>query len=304
MYKIIAVIIGCSLSIFSFGQGCSDAGGCSVGAMSSYRQDTLPKKIVKVGYSWGDAKRNTQVHQWYADAIWNMNPSLAFQLKIPFQLATGELGNVTALGDIVLGSTYTKKIKTIQWKTGISFRLPTGTFSQTGGGSSTMSLPMVYQSSLGTFDVILNSTLLWNGWTLGLGYQQVLVHNNSNNFLPNLWNGQAEGSFYEASNQLKRGNDFLARLEYRIGKRKIQPILGTLFLYRLKGDSYLNVLHQRVTPEGSKGTTLNILAGLSYTATSHWVIEGIYAQPLINRTVGADGLLRSKVVSIQITYRW
>ena len=137
---------------------------------------------------------------------------------------------------------------------------------------------------------------------MGVGYQQVLVHNNKNTYLPDYWVTLPKGSAYDPSNQLRRGNDFMVRLEYRPKIKSFQPFIGMLWLYRLKGDSYLNAQQERITPSGSKGTTLNGIAGVAWDISSNSTIELSYAQPFINRTVGADGLLRSKVVHLSYSY--
>jgi hypothetical protein len=287
-------------------QGCSDAGGCSVGGLQPQNRMDSSKStpnVLKAGYTLGFAKRNTMIHQWYGEWQHTWKDKWTFQFKVPFQVASGELGNQWALSDVITSITHNAKINNVSsFKTTLGFRLPTGRASIASSEYDSLDLPMVYQGSLGTFDLILNATYRHKAWLVGVGYQQVLIHNNKNNYLPTDWMALSKGSAYDASNQLRRGNDLMFRLEYRPKLKSIQPFIGMLCLYRLKGDSYLNAPQERITPAGSKGTTLNGVFGLAWNISNQSIIELTYAQPFINRTVGADGLLRSKVVHLSYSY--
>ena len=107
------------------------------------------------------------------------------QLKVPIAFINGNIGSNNGVGDISFSITQTLK-KTEK----IKFNITVGTKIATGKSDATknnLPLPMPYQTSLGTHDLILGTSLKYLNWNFGLGFQAVLANKNENKFLRNAW---------------------------------------------------------------------------------------------------------------------
>ena len=195
------------------GQGCSDAGFCSLGNLRVQSGDSLnlhrQKLSVYVPYGIGD------------DHVVVMTPGIEYsnqlsmhwtiQAKLTANYADGKLGRVSGPGDAFLSATYALKSKN-KWKTSLMLgaKLP---LNNSNLQSSGRSLPMQYQSSLGTVDLITGLNISSGHWQFAAGWQQPLSGKNHNSFLPVYWN-IAEAGAYPPSRNFKRSGDVLVRSAY------------------------------------------------------------------------------------------
>lgn len=309
--KIIIKYLLCCIFVFNGiktnAQGCSDAGFCTAGGIKAGEIGKANSDIrLGIGYGIGDLKVN--IIQINAEWNWAISKNVTFQSKIPFTFTNGNLGHSSGLGDISASLTYSgKKIGNLSTAYILGTKIPTGKtdisytpnliFPQTK-----ISMPMPYQTGLGTADIIAGGRLKYKLYSFAIGTQIVIYHDNKNSFLPELDSNKA--SLYFPSKNLIRGNDILIRAEklFQIKKFDIEP--GILAIYRLQGDKATNASGVSAILKGSEGLTLNITLNVAYTISSKIQLLITAGTPLIVRTTRADGLTRALVSGIQIKYQF
>ena len=158
-------------------------------------------------------------------------------------------------------------------------------------------LPMAYQTSLGTYDLILGINLAFDKWRIGAGYQKPFG-SNGNTFLHEYWENNEDALEYWESNKLNRGDDAMLRVDrYFIVREKNTLFAGLLAVYRLQKDR-IEVINKDIRLEGSNGLTLNASLGYNIALQNHGSLRFLLAAPIITRKVRADGLTRTAIFSL------
>lgn len=311
----IALRFSVFLSVFinskGFAQGCSDAGFCSVGTLKSETKDTsvsLKNKLgSNVAIGIGD------------DKVFILTPALFYerqigsnwssQTKMTVNYAQGNLGNNFGLGDLFQSFSFNKRISKkgfLYLSAGVKVPLNNANYQRNG-----RSLPMAYQSSLGTLDGIVGAGFKLQNFKAALGLQIPILNPyasntkySANSFLRSDWDSTLSNAL-PSSNGLLRAPDMLFKIEYHwnIGK-KFSLTPGLLAIYHLKNDLYQPQKGNKNTIEiaGSHGLTLNILAVATYKLSEKLKIALTFGSPLINRKVRPDGLTRSFVLAPEISF--
>ena len=152
------------ISTAGFSQGCSDAGFCTMGAMKpdqpfnkkiqvrlrsmeiSFYRGTTPKPVTPV------------IYVATADFNFSLNSKTSFQIKLPFQAVNGQLANTSGLGDISVCITR-MLLKTENYDINFSIggKIPTNNAAK---DIDDLPLPMYYQTSLGSYDLIAGISLI------------------------------------------------------------------------------------------------------------------------------------------------
>ena len=165
-------------------------------------------------------------------------------------------------------------------------------------------LPMDYQSSLGTIDLIVGLAYGVGGVQLAAALQQPLTQN-ENTFLVKAYAGDTRYADFQPTNQFKRKSDVLLRGSYPIpagSKFKISPSL--LLIYHLGNDEYTGELGKKLEIKGSSGLTLNTNVYLDYEVNLHNAFQLSLGIPFIVRDVRPDGLTRSFVANLEYRVRF
>jgi hypothetical protein len=291
----------------SFSQGCSDAGFCTIGALKpSLATDKAlnNKGVHRISFLTPFGQGDENVFVWNPGLQYDYISSTGWSLqaKVTGNYASGNLGTANGAGDIYLSASKAGKLNE-RWNftPTIGVKIP---LSQSNISEAGMPLPMQYQSSLGTFDVIAGLTFSDKHWQFSAGYQQPLSGENKNGFLPEYWNGKPESMNYPPSFMFDRKGDLLLRALRGFGNRNdLNFNAGLLAIYHLGEDQYTNPFEgNKVLPvNGSSGLTLN-LTGAAYWQAGKRTRVGITAGvPLIVRDVRPDGLTRSWVVAPEIS---
>ncbi|MDI9365179.1 MAG: hypothetical protein QM541_09530 [Flavobacterium sp.] len=300
---LVLVIIFLAPSANVLAQGCSDAGFCTIGSIKPQGADSLnPKKqhlTVLLPFGLGDEGVIVYTPGIQYDV--RFNKQWALQARLTANYATGSLGNATGLGDIFLATTYSPVTKHT-WKTAFTFgtKLPLNNSNITTNGKP---LPLQYQSSLGTVDVILGASITNKKWQLATAYQQPITGSNGNTFLPEYW-GTVDAAKFSQGNNFKRKADVLLRASYNFFATKQWKVNGGLLgVYHLGKDTYTNALNQQMSINGSEGLTLNGTFALWYQASKKITLGITGGAPFVVRDVRADGLTRSFVVSPELIFQ-
>lgn len=285
-------------------QGCSDAGFCTIGSIKPQGADSLnsKKQSITVLLPFGLGDEGVIVYTPGIQYDVRFSKQWALQARLTANYATGSLGDATGLGDFFLATTYSPITKH-KWKTAFTFgtKLPLNNSNIT---TNDKPLPLQYQSSLGTVDMILGISITNKKWQLATAYQQPITGSNGNTFLPVFW-GTADAAKFAPGNNFKRKADVLLRTGYDLFETKQWKINGGLLgVYHLGKDTYRNSLNQEMSINGSEGLTLNGTFALWYQANKKITLGVTGGVPFVVRDVRADGLTRSFVVSPELIFRF
>jgi hypothetical protein len=287
-------------------QGCSDAGFCTVGNMKQHSSDSYSKNKQKLTLILSNGVGDESVYVFTPGIQYDnkLNKNWAIQAKITGNYANGNLGNATGLGDLFLSTTYTFN-KLNNWETSLLLgtKLP---LSNSDIRYGTKPLPMQFQSSLGTLDLLAGISVSNNKWSFASAYQQPLTGTNRNTFLPIYWN-TPEANKYAPTNSFKRKGDVLLRAGYNIiTKNKFDLTIGLLSIYHLGNDTYINgnISNKPIELVGSDGVTLNGTASMHYKLNTKFSIGLLAGAPFVVRDIRPDGLTRKFVLSPEIIFKF
>ncbi|MES2647977.1 MAG: hypothetical protein V4717_13945 [Bacteroidota bacterium] len=305
MRKAIATLLLVGFAMNASAQGCSDAGFCSIGNLNHQSADSQPnfKQYLKLTMPAGVGDEDVFVftpglEYGFQKQRWQ------FSGKVTGNYASGNLGNATGPGDVFLSSTY-QLPSSSKWKTSVTIgtKLP---LNQGNLKENNLSLPMQYQSSLGTIDLISGVALKNEKWKVAAGWQQPLTGINRNNFLPQYW-PDGKAAAFPSTNDFNRKGDVLLRTSYRFIKNAKWSLEGGLLgIYHLGEDTYIdaNISNKPIAIKGSAGLTLNATASLERMLNKRWALGLVGGIPLVVRDVRPDGLTRSFVVAPHIIYQF
>jgi len=257
---------------------CSDAGICQIGG---YHNEEIKENLFNIGlsYSFGKSKKLEDVS--YNSVKLNFSYKLfensTVQLILPYNSQSGPLGDVSGLGDLIISWNQTFAINE---ESLIDLTLG-GKFAT--GSDNEKGLPQIYQSGLGTTDLLLNAGYKISSFGLGVGYQ--LTGGRNSNVL-----------------QLKRGDDLIFRSFYsfEVGQFAITPQL--LLVKRLSKSSIVNPFFGFFEVPDSDQTQLNFLTKVNYQINSDLNLSAEAAIPFLQRDVNLDGLTRTFSIGVGINY--
>ena len=282
---------------FTYAQGCNDAGLCTMGDLDGQRSGNGDQYNTLLAYTFGLGEKQALVNTIQFEQRLNFaDDRLQVFLKVPFHYIYGDLGQAYGPGDLSAGINYTFFNKD---QTGASFmaaaRLPVNDANKTIDGKGA---PMVYQTSLGTYDIAAGTSLFYGKWQFGLGYQKPFG-SNGNYFYHADWAYDRDALEYIEMSDLARGDDAMLRINRFFYTEKSRFNAGLLTLYRVQKDK-VTQYGQRVELDQSDGLTINLNLGYHRVLKNHDAITLSAAAPLITRKVRADGLTRTFV--LMLTY--
>jgi hypothetical protein len=272
--------------------------------------------------SYAVGERNTTVVQGIAELGLGITDRWSVQLRVPYLAADGDLGSNSSLSDPIItnslslfqrsdstavGRSRSKTYRRLDAMIGVKLNAGNANATATDGRP----LPMPYQTSLGTTDLLLGLNYRHGRWSAVLAYQAVLANSNENTFTHTAWMDDPKAQGYFESAYLERASDAVARIQYAfpVGGFSIQP--GLLAIYHVAQDKRQEVpfdaagmprLPEVVEVDGSEGLTLNATVDARYRINERWAIELAYGSPLIVREERPDGLTRSMVLNVGLRY--
>jgi hypothetical protein len=299
--KIVVLLLISSL-FFSNGyaQGCSDAGFCSVG--NAFKNaDSEVKNSIDLGAVYGIAEEDVTVFSQYITYTRDFNEKFALSTKITSAVANGSFGTRGNIGDVFVTGNYKLKSKfsalegTKAWSLMLGAKIP---LTSANDKINNYSLPMVYQSSLGTFDILGGVNLMYKKWDFNTAFQIPLTQN-KNSYLTEF----SGTNLFPSTNLFERKPDVLFRTTYKLKstneKFTFRP--NVLFIYHLGEDSFENVFGQRETIQNSDGLTINGNLIVSYKLSKKSYLESSIASPFVVRKERPDGLTRA--VTLGLSYK-
>ncbi|MFY0607780.1 MAG: hypothetical protein JXR10_13770 [Cyclobacteriaceae bacterium] len=297
-----------------YAQGCSDAGFCTMGAMKP--DQAYSKKVdfklrtFEFNYYRGTSLASPVITVLTADMNIGITDYFSVQVKAPYQMVSGRLGDTQGVGDFSISAS-----RAFPLKNGASMGLTLGGKIPTGKSNiesdhefGTGHLPMYYQISLGTYDLVFGLSYINEKWLFATGIQHPLVHQNENDFRWGKWAAHPDQEYildYDLANNLKRGTDVMLRAERNFRFINFNIGIGGLAIYRIKEDWRYNF--NTDIEEGidqTLGLAFNMLANVGYQINVNSGVKVIYGLKFVDREFNPDGLSRHDVTSLSYVYRF
>jgi hypothetical protein len=176
------------------------------------------------------------------------------------------------------------------------FKIPLNDANRLLNGTA---LPMDYQSSLGTLDLLLGVLYKIKKLELALAYQQPLTQN-KNTFLVEDFPTESGFRKFQSTNNYQRVGDALLRISYPLSiGQKFRVTPSILSIYHLSDDSFTDGAMMEMPISGSQGLTLNMNLYANFTVSKTTNLELNIGSPLIVRSARPDGLTRNFVMNLE-----
>ena len=280
------------------GQGCSDAGFCTINTFKPEKNDSISenRNQLKVGLSYGRADHGIFVFGTHLEYNRKLSSRFGIDFKITTLLQNGNGIQTFGPGDIFVNGNYK-----ISQKLGVTLgvKIPLTDANKT---LDQLPLPMDYQSSLGTFDLILGLGFNPGNWYIVAAWQQPLTQND-NRFLSSDYPESSPLSSFQSTNNYIRSGDILLRVSYafNIGEKfKITP--GLLPIYHLSNDKFTDIDGIKKEIKGSQGLTLNATVYFDYYINEQNSFQLNFGAPLIVRESRPDGLTRHYIFTVEYRF--
>ena len=275
---------------YSYGQGCSDAGFCTMNSFKPNNTDSTEvlNNQFKIGVFYGKADNSISVFGNYLEYNRQLSKKFGLDAKLTTIAQDGNGISAFGLSDIFLNANYKVNEKV---KLTLGAKTPLSDASNT---RNNLPLPMDYQASLGTFDLIFGIGYEIKKIQVVAAIQQPLTQNENQFIAKNYL------SSFQSTNKFKRSGDVLLRISYPItidSKLKLTPSI--LPIYHLTNDKYTEDSNVQKEITGSQGLTLNANAFLDYEFNSKNIIQLNLGIPFIVRDSRPDGLTRSFIANIE-----
>lgn len=286
-------------------QGCSDAGVCTLHSIKNnaegHESKNGKKNDVSIGFAYGKGERSTNNYTSYLEYTRSITNTTSVTGKLGYSFINGELANTNGLTDLFLSVNHAFDVKK-KWQKSfvVGLKLP---FDGADIIENGIHLPMPYQTSLGTIDLVLALNYNRKNFGATLALQQPLKTRNENKFLPGDYPATPLALKYWPTNEFERKGDIVARASYnfKAGERfSIRPSL--LGIYHLANDTYADDDGDRRPIYNSTGLTLNGNVFFDYRLKNGNGFELSLGTPFIVRDQRPDGLTRSFVASLEYQF--
>lgn len=293
---LLTTIIICTQGLInSFGQGCSDAGFCTINSFKPITSDSshLSKNQIKAGAFYGKADNSISVYGTYLEFNKQLNKDIGLDIKLTTLAQNGSGISTSGLSDIFVNATY-KASERLKFTFGAKLPL-----SESDKAYNGLPLPMDYQASLGTWDLLFGVGYVFRKIQVVAAIQQPLTQNN-NQFIATDHPIDSKLRSFQSSNRFERSGDVLVRVSYPMkftSKLKLTP--GILPIYHLANDRFTDEFNIKKEIKGSQGLTLNVNVYIDYEINIKNTIQLNLGMPFIVRDTRPDGLTRSFIANME-----
>lgn len=272
----------------------------------------LKLRSVEVSYYQGKTTLSPIVRVLGIDATVGIGENMTFQLKLPYQMVSGSFSNTAGLGDISLS--LTKRLidtDNFDFSATVGGKIPSNKSDLTSNGkkiegSEGLVLPMYYQTSLGSYDLVAGASLLSSKWLFATGIQMALSAND-NTFRQSEWvpiyPSEDYVRSYPLATRLKRGTDIMFRAERNFRFTRYSFNAGLLAICRVNKDR-IEAVNGYYKVAGTTGWAITFLAGFNYNININSAVKVSYGKKLTDREVNPDGLTRHSVMTIGYLFRF
>lgn len=278
-----------------FGQGCSDAGVCTINSFKPTDEDSVKaiNNQIKIGVFYGNADHSIFVYGSYLEYNRQFGKRFGVDLKVTSLAQNGNGISEFGVSDIYLNANYQASKN---FKLALGMKIP---LSNGGKSLNNLPLPMDYQASLGTFDLIFGVGYVIKKLQIVAAIQQPLTQND-NQFFASSYPTDSAINAIQSTNKFIRSGDVLLRVSYPITlSKKLNLTPSVLPIYHLSNDKYTDEFNVEKEITGSQGLTLNGNLYLDYEINAKNSIQINMGMPFIVRESRPDGLTRSFVVNLE-----
>ncbi|UII24933.1 hypothetical protein LVD15_16665 [Fulvivirga maritima] len=296
------------------GQGCSDAGFCTMGAMRPSqvytRKVNFKLKSLEISQYRGKTTLSPVVNASILDFNFGINEKTSFQIKLPYQWVNGKLGSTSDFGDISYSFTHNVySSDKFNINATLGGKIPTNNADLKDGSKAEFTtntqeevLPMYYQTSLGTWDLVAGASLINKKCMFAFGVQAPIANSNHNSYNYEDWSNFPKQPYihkYPLATDLKRGTDVMIRIERAIHFSNLDIRLGLLPIYRVSKDQLKSTdTGEYFKVDHTTGLALSGLFNVAYHFNAFNSINGMYGHKITDRDVNPDGLTRHNVISL------
>jgi len=288
-------ILLCLSTIKSYGQGCSDAGFCTINSFKPNNGDSIKSTSnqFKIGAFLGSADNSISVYGSYIEYNRQLNKKFGLDAKLTTLAQNGNGISVFGLSDFFVNANY-KASERIKFTVGA--KIPLSNANKT---FDNLPLPMDYQASLGTFDLIFGVGYEIKKIQIVAAIQQPLTQND-NQFIASNYPIDSKLRTFQSTNKFERSGDVLVRVSYPIklnSKLKLTP--SVLPIYHLRNDKFTDEFNVNREIKGSQGLTLNGNAYLDYEINNNSSLQLNVGMPFVVRDARPDGLTRGFIANLE-----
>ncbi len=301
LFPLSIFILSVLLSPFCHAQGCSDAGFCTINSLkphSSNDPESALSNQIKLGISLGKADHDITVISEFLEYHKQVSSRSSIDIKLSYISQKNDLVSSSGFSDLFINANWslTDRLKAI---TGCKLALSDG-----NNDHEENYLPMDFQSSLGTFDLILGLAYEINKLQIFVA-AQIPLNDSKNKFLAESYPSGSDFRNYQSTNNYQRKSDILLRLAYpfTLGE-KFSLTPSILPIYHLGDDQFTNASGMTETITDSKGLTLNANVFLDYSINAKNTLSLSFGAPLSVRKVRPDGLTRKFVAGLDYAFRF
>ncbi len=297
-------------------QGESDPGFGSIGALrpasalpfNDGEEHEYQRTHLGLGVAFAKGERDVALVSPIAELRVPFQDFGYFDFRLPVNTVSGELGKIYGLGDVSFAYTHVfvdpyQEDWTFQATAGAVFGM--GTANQEDGAARP--LPMVYQSSLGSTDIVLGANVKYKEYlTVAVGYQQPVFRYNENEYdRSNKVNDLMYSSaYYQVARKLYRQGDLMLRVEGSYGNDRVGIAASPVLIYHLANDLYTDRNGLLRELDGSQGFTLNGVGNvyMRLGRRGEVKLDVTASVPVITRDATPDGLTRQWYILPRFTY--
>ena len=276
-------------------QGCSDAGFCTINSLKANALDgnqSNKSNQLSFGISAGAADNDVSIFGSHISYKNQVNKDFGFDLKLTFLSQSSSLTNSSGLSDLYASATFNAS-ENAQFTAGLKIPLNDGNKKL-----NNLSLPMDFQNSLGTTDLILGFSTSIEKLQLTAAIQQP-ISQNENAFLSTNYPVNSAFRQFQSTNMYERKGDVLLRISYPFVEKEKWKITPSLLpIYHLANDEFTDMSNVKREIAGSNGLTLNGNIFVEHAINKTNKIELGFGAPFVVRTARPDGLTREFIVSL------
>jgi hypothetical protein len=288
----------CVTELPVYAQGCSDAGFCTLPGLKPKTDTTTYTYTLKIGSNIGSADNNISVWGTYAEISARLHAKMQVHAKVSTLAQSGNGISVKGFSDVYLNVSY-QVVPTLSFLVGSKVPLTNGNTSR-----NNVPLPMDYQASLGTWDVIAGLSYNLRQWQFMWAIQQPITQN-KNSFSAEEYPATSALANFQTTNKYTRKGDMLLRIAYPVlVRKKIKVTPSLLSIYHIGNDTYQNEVGSNVVIANSQGLTVNatVFIDIPINKKSAFQLNG--GVPFVVREARPDGLTRSYVLNLEYQVRF
>ncbi|MBL7806122.1 MAG: hypothetical protein JNL02_20430 [Saprospiraceae bacterium] len=282
----------------SRGQGCSDAGFCTLNSFKPDAGTPAAANQIKIGGSFGGADNAISVVGGYLEYNRQFGDKFGLDAKLT---ALGQSGNdISAFGlsDLYVNANLSPR-SDLHFTLGAKIPLADG-----NAANDNLPLPMDYQASLGTFDLIVGAGYDIGKLQLVVALQQPLTQN-KNAFFAEDYPAGSPLRDIQTTNMFQRSGDVLLRVSYpfQLGQ-KLTLTPSLLPIYHLANDKFTDKQGNEIEIDGSQGLTFNGNLYFDYAISASSALQLNAGLPFVVRDARPDGLTRSFVANLEYRFKF